>query len=70
MAEEPIAKDAPRRFKLIMDKSGDIVLNGCYFPRTDLCVYEDGRRFTGTHPDFTWVDPIPEHLVPKDPTKK
>jgi hypothetical protein len=31
-------------------------MRGCYFPSSDLCVFESGQRGTGKPDDVTWLD--------------
>lgn len=46
----------PFRFKIIGEFFGGTHMYGCYFPNTDLCVYQTGQRSTGDPVDCEWID--------------
>lgn len=43
------------------DKNPRRFHGGCYFPSTDLCVFQNGRRGTGIPENVQWID-SPEDL--------
>lgn len=56
-------KEQPRRFKLPVQDgqkhpngSESPFIYGCYFPMTNLVVYDMGQRGTGQPKDVEWID--------------